>query len=131
MTARVGHHIVLFALLMNFLSATLLSVQNADAFPSVQNGEQSYVLCTSRGLKRITLDENGNPVENPEDIPEHCVYCLPFYQDGGGLLSPQFDFPVLDIAWVQSIPAWDVFPQPLIILDKSCPPRGPPLTMLL
>lgn len=127
---------LLFVLLSNFLTTAALSAQSADLQKAVTDdfqsagfaaGVQSYVICTPQGLKRITLDENGNPVGDSDRSWEHCVYCLPFHKLAGELISYVADFPVVDTTSYKLAYTPDVLIEPRSILDLSSPPRAPPL----
>lgn len=69
---------VLFILLMNFMFTATLSANIMYMNDDFQAWADSFVSCTPQGLKRISLDENGNPVEDDRDRLEYGVCCLPF-----------------------------------------------------
>lgn len=126
---RVGQF-MLSILLMNFLTTAALSATNADmqaaANGDLLSGVQSFVICTPQGLKRITLDENGNPTQDDLAGSNHCVYCLPFHKVVVADYSPPI--PFLEIGSVSYKPrfAQAIIPLPDDILNTSSAPRAPP-----
>lgn len=132
--ARLGRgcgQFMLVVLFLNFLSTAALSAKAADMQNALEDdlllGIQSYVICTPQGLKRITLDEDGNPVGDSDSSLQHCVHCLPFHKLAGGLISLEANFPVVDLTSYKFPPVYDVFIEPLAALNATCPPRAPPL----
>ncbi|PCI34448.1 MAG: hypothetical protein COB54_01290 [Alphaproteobacteria bacterium] len=125
MGRRVGHF-MLAVLLLNFLSTAALSATRTDMTDDFLSGEQSFVICTPQGLKRITLDENGTPVSDDEASLEHCVYCLPFQKVVMGTAFNETDFPVVDLLSYKLCYSYDVAILPDTPLKASCPPRAPP-----
>ena len=124
---RIGHF-MLGVLLLNFLSTAALSATAADRnadFLSASN--QSYVICTPQGLKRITLDENGNPTQEDKGNLDHCVYCLPFHKGVIGTAFTAADFPVVDPVSYRLFHAHDVLLIPDAPLNAACLPRAPPV----
>lgn len=121
---------MLSVLLLNFLSTAILSASSADMRNSGQDdllsGIQSVIICTPQGLKRITLDENGNPVGDNEGKLEHCVYCLPFHKLAIGSFSSEVDFPVVDLASYKPRYAKRISSLTDMPLNMACPPRAPP-----
>jgi len=61
---------------MGILFAPMLSSAADAGFsnPSV-GGLQTIIICTGNGLKEITIDADGNPV-NGEEVPENCPLCI-------------------------------------------------------
>ncbi|MBL4802273.1 MAG: DUF2946 family protein [Emcibacter sp.] len=129
--ARLGRGVgrfMLTVLLLNFLSTAALSAAAADRTDDLLSSEQSFVICTPQGLKRITLDENGNPTEDGEGNLEHCVYCLPFHK---GVISAAFtvtDFPVVAPVSYKPLFAQYVSILPDAPLNTASRPRDPPLS---
>jgi hypothetical protein len=79
--------------------AALASVAaNADTFSG------SLIICTPEGLKRVTLDENGNPVEKPLSAGG-CAVC-------NALAATAFALPVADIV------------APVVCADAGYAPTG-------
>ncbi len=127
---RVGRF-MLSVLLMNFLATAALSATNADMQASANNdlliGAQSFVICTPQGLKRITLDDNGNPTQDDTAGSNHCIYCLPFYKIALTDSSPTIIFlQTVNVSYkpryIQAIISFKN-----VVLDTSCPPRAPPI----
>ncbi|MCF6216707.1 MAG: hypothetical protein L3J58_11110 [Emcibacter sp.] len=121
---------MLSVLLLNIFAAAALSATNTGLQDALENdflsGVQSYIICTPQGLKRITLDENGNPVNPDEGKTEHCIYCLPFHKMV--LDNASVEISYVDVGPVSHKPLgiYDVFHLPETPINITCPPRAPP-----
>jgi len=131
--ARAGRgigRVLLSVLLANFLSTAALSATNADMerarSDAAPAAAQSYIICTPQGLKRITLDKKGNPVEDKAG-PKYCIYCLPFHKVNISVFS--VEIPFLDSEYTTHRVYFDHLHQIIfrLVLDKSRTPRAPPL----
>ncbi len=118
---------ILFVLMVNFLSTAALSTANANSDDNFLPGEQSVVICTPQGLKRITLDKNGNPTKGNEGRLEHCIYCLPFHKVIANTASLVVESPVLNpVSYRLYFPQY-ISLSPEAPLNTACPPRAPPV----
>jgi hypothetical protein len=70
---------------MPLTGSSALAAERADA----GGLSSSYIICTPEGLKRISLDENGNPVEEPLSSGG-CAVC-------NALAASTFALPAMDI----------------------------------
>ena len=121
---------VLFVMMLNFLSTAALSATGLNAQDTLNDdpfsGGQSYVICTPQGLKRITLDENGTPINDDKGNLDHCVYCLPFHKGVMETASPEAGLPVVPLlSYTSAFPQDDLI-IPADPLNDACPPRAPP-----
>ncbi len=122
--------LMLSVLLLNIFSAAALSATNGGLQDALENdflsGIQSYIICTPQGLKRITLDENGNPVNPDEGKSEHCIYCLPFHKIV--LNNTSVEISYVDVGPVSNKPTgiYDILYLPETPVNITCPPRAPP-----
>lgn len=131
--ARLGRrlgHFMLCVLLLNFLSTAALSATAADRTEDfLSASDQSFIICTPQGLKRITLDKNGNPTQDDEGNLDHCVYCLPFHKGIIGAAFRAVDSPVVDPVSYRLFPTHNLVLIPDAPLNMSCPPRAPPVIL--
>ena len=69
---RLASYPILFALIMQLGLTSLLC-----AVSGTQAGASTLTICTNFGIKTITLDETGNPVEQSEHGAFHatCFHC--------------------------------------------------------
>ena len=129
-TARLGRgvgQLVLAVLLLNFLSTAALSANSLRQEGDLLSGGQTVIICTPQGLKRISLDENGNPTQDNKGSLEHCIYCLPFHKVVASAAFPEIDFPVVGPVSYKRDFARYVPHIPDAPLNAACPPRAPPL----
>ncbi len=67
-------------------AGTLSASLSAGGIPA--SGEQ-IVICTPSGLRLITVDAQGQPVEQQDSTREgYCVFCLPLVHAASGALAP-------------------------------------------
>ncbi len=127
--SRLGHRLgqfVLFVLLMNFMSTAALSASSMGMKDDFQADTGSFVICTPQGLKRISLDENGNPVDDDKGRLEHCVYCLPFQKVALGSSNFEYNFAVANLISLKPRYRHSISVTPDVPLNTACPPRAPP-----
>jgi hypothetical protein len=81
-------------------AGTLSVSLSADPFAA---GGAQIVICTPSGLRLITVDAQGQPVEPQDSSREgYCVFCLPLVHAASGALAPQgITLPAPPIALVQ------------------------------
>ena len=121
---------MLSVLLLNIFATAALSATSGGLQDDLENdflsGVQSYIICTPQGLKRIILDENGNPVNADESKSEHCIYCLPFHKIV--IDNSSIDAGYVDVGMASSKHSgiYDVFHLPETPINITCPPRAPP-----
>lgn len=118
---------ILFILLANFLATSVHATTPSNIDDTFQTSEQTFVICTPQGLKRITLDKNGNPVSDEKNSLEHCLYCLPFQKI---VINDAFlgdSFPNGDLFNYSHYYGYDDSMVPCPTLNASCAPRAPPL----
>lgn len=66
-------------LLTAFALVVMLMTSIAPAFATQGvDGTRTLVICTTFGVERITLDDNGNRLPTPQPIAakQHCPFCL-------------------------------------------------------
>jgi hypothetical protein len=57
--------------------------------PAIPAGGDQIVICTPTGLRLITVDAQGKPVEKQDRTREgYCVFCLPLVHAASGALAP-------------------------------------------
>jgi len=119
---------MLASLLLNIFATAALSAASPGLQDALENDflTGSYIICTPQGLKRITLDENGNPVSGNEGKFEHCVYCLSFHKITIGSLSSEISYPVHDLIADKRLYSHDVSCHADAVLNMAWPPRAPP-----
>lgn len=99
----------LVLLILNALSSALLAPQ--AALTSGTRGDQ-IVICTPSGLRVITLDEQGAPLDQQEKAREgFCPLCLPLNNAAVGalpaLLGALWTLPMLQLVQYQGeFPLW-------------------------
>ncbi|NOZ42115.1 MAG: DUF2946 domain-containing protein [Alphaproteobacteria bacterium] len=129
---RLGRRIgwfMLCILVANFLSTAALSAKSADLQYARETGSgaQSYIICTPQGLKRITLDDEGNPVGNDKAGLKYCVYCIPFHKVNITTFSVDVVPPDIEFTLFKFYFTNNHLIIPRDILDKSRTPRAPPV----
>ncbi len=84
---------ILFALIMQMAITSLLC-----ATSSYQAGAKSFMICTSFGIKTISLDENGEPVENTEHdkFGKNCFHCASGGCGVAYLKATGYDLPFMN-----------------------------------
>lgn len=132
--ARLGQgigQVMLAVLLLNVLATAALSAQSAADIAAAQDDPfaltQSVIICTPQGLKRITLDENGDPVENTDDGAGNCIHCLPCHK--GALQATSYENGLSPVALLDSyrFSLDKGLPFPLASsCNRACRPRAPP-----
>lgn len=106
---RVVAWIGLLLLLVNVLSSALVAPRPALAAPA---GVEQIIICTPSGLRVISLDAQGNPLEQKEKAREgYCPLCLPLNNASIGalpvLLAALWSLPSLAVAQYQrDYPQW-------------------------
>ncbi|MCF8473139.1 MAG: hypothetical protein K9G26_00470 [Emcibacter sp.] len=133
MTARLGQSVsrfILYILLFNIFSTAAFSATSGNmgglTADNLQSSVQTFIICTPQGLKRISLDENGNPVGNEDGNLKPCVYCLSYHTMVVGIFfAPHYIVPFedrssksLNILYSSTVPARQ---------QEDCrTPRAPP-----
>ncbi|PHZ84959.1 hypothetical protein [Paremcibacter congregatus] len=132
--ARLGRGVgqfMLSVMLLNIFAATALSAQSAAQMAAAEDdlfaSTLSVVICTPQGLRRITLDENGEPVDSNDDVSGNCVHCLPCHKGALQAISTENGLsPVVILASYRfSFDTGAALP-PTSSRNRACPPRAPP-----
>lgn len=98
--------------------------------PTVPAGGEQIVICTPTGLRLITVDAQGKPVEKQDRTREgYCVFCLPLVHVASGALAPLdvvLPLPANRLALARP-PQVEADRLPLPAAQTFAQPRAPPM----
>ncbi|WP_138380592.1 DUF2946 family protein [Luteithermobacter gelatinilyticus] len=119
---------IFFNIVMTVSAARAAPLSQIDGSSTLATGGTFY-LCSPYGLKSVTLDENGNPVDHDIASTVFCVFCLPFNKTD--LTPPAMAHVPLAPAPVTapSYPISDATPLPVALVAVP-PARAPPIFFL-
>lgn len=121
--------LVAFALLFNILTASFMPAAMASSLAdSLLTDSHVVVICTPQGMKRIILDEDGIPHEDPENTSEYCSSCLSFNKifSADQYNVAAFYIPEIE-RHIHTTSTNDIHHRDLIAL-RNASPRAPPLS---
>jgi hypothetical protein len=101
--------------------------------PAVPAGGDQIVICTPTGLRLITVDAQGKPVEKKDRTREgYCVFCLPLVHAASGALAPLvLPVPLPGVYLVRALPVQTSADHlPLPAAQAFARSRAPPMVQM-